>query len=95
MVFLAIQMPYLRGTELARVIPGGLKFILNTAHARYALRDSGLMKIWLKDGKKPVLSLSTLKTLELRLSGDRFMRVLRSFIVNHETVRAIELGCIV
>jgi len=53
------------------------------------------VKIWLKDEKKPLLSLSTLKGLESRLPGDRFMRVHRSFIVNLETVKVIERNRIV
>jgi DNA-binding LytR/AlgR family response regulator len=53
------------------------------------------VKIWLKDERKPLLSLSTMKALESRLPGDRFMRVHRSFIVNLETVKVIERNRIV
>jgi len=53
------------------------------------------VKIFLTGEKKPVLSLSTLKALEARLPGDRFMRVHRSFIVNLETVKVVERNRIV
>ena len=53
------------------------------------------VKIFLRGEKKPLLSQSTLKALESRLPGDRFMRVHRSFIVNLETVKVIERGRIV
>jgi DNA-binding LytR/AlgR family response regulator len=57
------------------------------------LRD--YVKIFLAEEKKPVLSLSTLKALEARLPGDRFMRVHRSFIVSLEKVKVIDRNRIV
>ena len=57
------------------------------------LRD--YVKIFLAEEKKPVLSLSTLKALESRLPGDRFMRVHRSFIVSLEKVKVIDRNRIV
>ena len=57
------------------------------------LRD--YVKIFLTEEKKPVLSLSTLKALEARLPGDRFMRVHRSFIVSLEKVKVIDRNRIV
>lgn len=53
------------------------------------------VKIFLVGEKKPVLSLSTMKALEARLPGDRFMRVHRSYIVNLEMVKVIERNRIV
>lgn len=68
---------------------------INFSEIHYIEGLKDYVKIWLKDEKKPVLSLSTLKALESRLPEDRFMRVHRSFIVNLETVRIIERGRIV
>jgi two-component system response regulator LytT len=163
LVMLDIQMPDLKGTELAGVLGGGPKVIFTTAYEKYALEGFRLdavdyllkpfsyaeflkavqkaeklielerrqlpelevkkdflfiksdykirrinfseihyieglkdyVKIFLTGEKKPVLSLSTLKTLEARLPHDRFMRVHRSFIVNLETVKVIERNRIV
>ena len=68
---------------------------INFSEIHYIEGLKDYVKIWLKDERKPVLSLSTLKALESRLPEDRFMRVHRSFIVNLETVRIIERGRIV
>ena len=68
---------------------------INFSEIHYIEGLKEYVKIWLKDEKKPVLSLSTLKALEARLPGDRFMRVHRSYIVNLETVKVIERGRIV
>lgn len=68
---------------------------INFSEIHYIEGLKDYVKIWLKEEKKPVLSLSTLKALESRLPSDRFMRVHRSFIVNLETVRVIERGRIV
>ena len=43
----------------------------------------------------PILSLSSLKTLELKLPADKFMRVHRSFIVNLEKIETIDRSRIV
>ena len=163
LVLLDIQMPDLTGTELARIIGGGVKVIFTTAYEKYALEGFKLdavdyllkpfsyaeflraaqkaerlidlerrelpvlevkndflfiksdykirrinfseihyieglkdyVKIFLIGEKKPVLSLSTMKALEARLPGDRFMRVHRSYIVNLDTVKVIERNRIV
>ncbi len=68
---------------------------INFSEIHYIEGLKDYVKIWLKDERKPVLSLSTLKALESRLPGDRFMRVHRSYIVNLETVKVIERGRIV
>ena len=68
---------------------------INFSEIHYIEGLKDYVKIWLKDEKKPVLSISTLKALEARLPGDRFMRVHRSYIVNLETVKVIERGRIV
>ena len=68
---------------------------INFSEIQYIEGLKDYVKIWLKEEKKPVLSLSTLKALESRLPSDRFMRVHRSFIVNLETVKVIERGRIV
>jgi DNA-binding LytR/AlgR family response regulator len=68
---------------------------INLSEIQYIEGLKDYVKIWLKEERKPVLSLSTLKALESRLPSDRFMRVHRSFIVNLETVKVIERGRIV
>lgn len=68
---------------------------INFSEIHYIEGLKDYVKIWLINEKKPVLSLSTLKALESRLPGDRFMRVHRSYIVNLETVKVIERGRIV
>ena len=68
---------------------------INFSEIHYIEGLKDYVKIWLKEERKPVLSLSTLKALESRLPSDRFMRVHRSFIVNLETVKVIERGRIV
>ena len=68
---------------------------INFSEIQYIEGLKDYVKIWLKGERKPVLSQSTLKALEARLPGDRFMRVHRSFIVNLETVKVIERGRIV
>ena len=52
------------------------------------------VKIVLKE-EKPVLSLMSLKSLEEKLSKNRFMRVHRSFIVNLNEVQTIERSRII
>jgi DNA-binding LytR/AlgR family response regulator len=53
------------------------------------------VKVYIQNAPKPVLSLSTLKLLESKLPGDRFMRVHRSFIVNLAKIDTIERSRIV
>ena len=53
------------------------------------------IKIYLSDGRKPVMSLMNMKTLEDNLPSNVFMRVHRSFIVNIAKVDMIDRGRIV
>jgi len=53
------------------------------------------VKVYTMLSDKPVLSLSSLKILEIKLSADRFMRVHRSFIVNLEKIETIDRSRIV
>ena len=53
------------------------------------------VKIYLVDGSKPLLSLSSMKAVEDFLPADRFLRVHRSFIVNMAQVKVMERGQIV
>jgi len=53
------------------------------------------VKVFLRNDPKPVLSINSLKTMELKLPSSRFMRVHRSFIVNLERVDTIERNRIV
>jgi two-component system response regulator LytT len=68
---------------------------INFSEIHYIEGLKDYVKIYLINEKRPVLSLSTLKALEARLHGDRFMRVHRSFIVNLDTVKIIERNRIV
>jgi two-component system response regulator LytT len=53
------------------------------------------VKVFTMHSDKPVLSLSSLKVLEIKLPADRFMRVHRSFIVNLEKIDTIDRSRIV
>ncbi len=53
------------------------------------------VKVYLRDEKKPVLSLSSLKAMESKLPANMFMRVHRSYIVNLDTIHTIERSRIV
>jgi DNA-binding LytR/AlgR family response regulator len=65
---------------------------------QYILYIEGLkeyVKIYTMHSDKPVLSLSSLKNLEIKLPADKFMRVHRSFIVNLEKIDTIDRSRIV
>ena len=47
------------------------------------------VKVHLKSGPKPILSLTSLKALEEKLPASKFMRVHRSFIVNLDKISAV------
>ncbi|HEY5325813.1 MAG TPA: LytTR family DNA-binding domain-containing protein [Mucilaginibacter sp.] len=47
------------------------------------------VKVWLKSVEKPILSLTSLKSLEEKLPSKRFMRVHRSFIVSLDKINSI------
>ena len=53
------------------------------------------VKVYIKNDSKPVLSLTSLKSLENKLPESRFMRVHRSFIVNLEKIETIERSRII
>lgn len=53
------------------------------------------VKVFVQNSPKPVLSLSSLKQLEIKLPPGKFMRVHRSFIVNLEKIETIERSRIV
>jgi DNA-binding LytR/AlgR family response regulator len=53
------------------------------------------IKVYTIVSDKPILSLSSLKTLEIKLPADKFMRVHRSFIVNLEKIETIDRSRIV
>lgn len=53
------------------------------------------VKVFVQNNPKPVLSLSSLKALELKLPSQKFMRVHRSFIVNLEKIETVERSRIV
>ncbi len=53
------------------------------------------IKVYLESSDDPVLSISTVKSVEKKLPSDKFMRVHRSFIVNLEKIKTIERSRIV
>lgn len=53
------------------------------------------IKIHIEDMPRPVLSLSSLKSMEEKLPADRFIRVHRSFIVQKQKIKIIERGRII
>ncbi len=53
------------------------------------------VKVYVRNGIKPILSLSSLKILETKLPESKFMRVHRSFIVNLTEINTIDRGRIV
>ena len=53
------------------------------------------VKVYTQNSPKPIMSLTTMKLLELKLPGSKFMRVHRSFIVNLEKIDTIERSRIV
>lgn len=53
------------------------------------------VKVHTMHSDKPILSLSSLKNLEMKLPSDKFMRVHRSFIVNLEKIDTIDRSRIV
>ena len=52
------------------------------------------VKVWLQNTDKPILSLTSLKSLEEKLPAKRFMRIHRSFIVSLEKIKAISRGSV-
>jgi len=52
------------------------------------------VKVWLNNGEKPVMSLTSLKALEEKLPASRFMRVHRSYIVALDKINAINRNAI-
>lgn len=53
------------------------------------------IKVYTTQEDKPILSLSSLKTVELKLPESKFMRIHRSFIVNLEKISVIERSRII
>jgi two-component system, LytTR family, response regulator LytT len=53
------------------------------------------VKVYTQSSPKPIMSLTTMKLLESKLPGAKFMRVHRSFIVNLEKIDTIERSRIV
>lgn len=53
------------------------------------------VKIYTEDNPRPILSLSSMKSMEERLPADRFLRVHRSFIVQKGKVRVVDRGRII
>lgn len=52
------------------------------------------VKVWLVTGGKPILSLTSLKSLEEKLPDHKFMRVHRSFIISLDQVNSITRGTV-
>jgi two-component system, LytTR family, response regulator LytT len=68
---------------------------INFNDIRYIEGLKDYVKVYLLNETLPVMSLSTLKSLEEKLPKSRFMRVHRSFIVNLEKIDTIERSRIV
>lgn len=51
---------------------------------------SDYIKIYTEDSQRPILSLSSLKSLEEKLPSNRFKRIHRSYIVSLSKIKAIE-----
>ena len=68
---------------------------INFAEIHYIEGLKDYVKVYLKNEKNPILTLSSLKALESKLPESRFMRVHRSFIVNLDSINIIERNRIV
>src|SRR5512133_198842 len=68
---------------------------INFQHILYIEGLKEYVKVYTVHSDKPILSLSSLKSLEMKLPVDKFMRVHRSFIVNLEKIDTIERSRIV
>ena len=53
------------------------------------------VKIYVEGAAKPILSLSSMRSMETALSSDTFFRIHRSYIVNMDKVKVFERGQIV
>ena len=65
-----------------------IKIVLNDVIYFEGLKD--YVKIWLKENPKPLMTLLSLKSLQLSLPQARFMRVHRSFVVSLKEIQAVE-----
>lgn len=68
---------------------------INFQHILYIEGLKEYVKVYTMHSDKPILSLSSLKILEIKLPADKFMRVHRSFIVNLEKIETIDRSRIV
>jgi len=53
------------------------------------------VKVYIQNSARPIMSLTTMKLVESKLPGNRFMRIHRSFIVNLKKIDTIERSRIV
>ena len=68
---------------------------INFADILYIEGLKDYVKVYTRTDPKPVLSLTSMKSLEAKLPESRFMRVHRSFIVNLEKIDTIERSRII
>ncbi len=68
---------------------------INFNEIKYIEGLKDYVKVYLQNDPKPILSLNSLKALESKLPGSKFMRVHRSYIVNLEKIETIERSRIV
>jgi len=61
---------------------------------RYIEGLKDYVKVHLENTRKPIISLSSLKSLEERLPADQFMRIHRSYIINLNQVSAISRNAV-
>ena len=64
------------------------------ADIRYVEGMSEYLKVWVKDQRKPIVTLLSMKKMEERLP-DSFMRIHRSYIVNLDIIREVSKNRIV
>lgn len=68
---------------------------INFSEILYIEGMKDYVKIYIKNESKPILSISSIKALEMKLPENQFMRIHRSFIVNLESVNTVERSRVV
>lgn len=69
-------------------------FYINFDDVLYIEGVKDYVRINLRNGGEPLLSLTSMRAVEMSLPSPRFQRVHRSFVVNMEAITTIERGCI-
>ena len=69
--------------------------IVNFNDIAYVEGLKDYIKVYFKDGRKPIVSLMNLKTMEEALPTSTFMRIHRSYIINTACVDMIDRGRVI